>query len=87
MKNDLEPTKVLLAYEKVMKYGTPTEHGKRYEGIEALSDYDGYTVYMKGNGVELKLGFHNTYHLDYEQERLKEEFVKKVAALAKQDQE
>ncbi len=82
MKNDLESSKVLVAYEKIMEKGHPTEFGKLYEGIEAYSDYDGYTVYMKGNGVELKVGFHNTYHLDYEQEHLKELFVKKVLSIA-----
>ncbi|MBE8572828.1 DUF3081 family protein, partial [Vibrio sp. OPT46] len=35
------------------------------------------------NGVELKIGFHNTYHLEYDQEHLKESFLKKIATLAK----
>ncbi|GAA5647590.1 MULTISPECIES: DUF3081 domain-containing protein [Vibrio] len=83
MKNELDPTKVLQAYETVMSRGTPTEFGKMYEGIEAFSDYDGYNVYMRGNGVELKVGFHNTYHLEYDQEHLRDSFLKKVAMLAK----
>lgn len=66
MKNELDPTKILHAYEVIMERGTPTEFGKIYEGVEAFSDYDGYSVYMRGNGVELKIGFHNTYHLDYD---------------------
>ncbi|QTG98166.1 DUF3081 family protein, partial [Vibrio furnissii] len=53
MKNELDPAKILHAYEVVMEHGTPTEHGKIYEGIEAFADYDGYNVYMRGNGVEL----------------------------------
>lgn len=32
MKNDLDATKVLQAYECVMNNGTPTEFGKMYEG-------------------------------------------------------
>ena len=56
MKNELDPTKVLQAYETVMAKGTPTEYGKMYEGVEAFADYDGYNVYMRGNGVELKVG-------------------------------
>ena len=39
MKNELDPTKVLHAYETVMANGTPTEYGKMYEGVEAFSDY------------------------------------------------
>lgn len=83
MKNELDPSKVLQAYENVMNNGSPTEFGKIYEGVEAFSDYDGYNVFLRGNGVELKVGFHNTYHLEYEQEHLKETFLKKIAMLAK----
>ncbi|MEH0664394.1 DUF3081 domain-containing protein [Vibrio scophthalmi] len=83
MKNELDSTKVLQAYEMVMARGTPTEFGKMYEGVEAFSDYDGYNVFLRGNGVELKIGFHNTYHLEYDQEHLRDSFLKKVASLAK----
>ena len=47
------------------------EDGKLYEGICAFSDIDGYTVYLKGSGVLLRFGFHNTYHLDYQHEKNK----------------
>ena len=83
MKNQLDPGKIMQAYETVMSNGTPTDLGRIYQGIEAFADYDGYNVYMRGNGVELKVGFHNTYHLDYDQEHQKESFLKKVATLAK----
>ncbi len=45
MKNELDPSKVLQAYENVMNNGSPTEFGKIYEGVEAFSDYDGYNVF------------------------------------------
>ncbi|UGA56520.1 DUF3081 domain-containing protein [Vibrio sp. DW001] len=83
MKNELDPSKVLRAYEMVMNNGTPTEFGKMYEGLEAYSDYDGYNVFIRGNGVELKVGFHNTYHLEYDQEHLRDSFLKKVDTLSK----
>ncbi|GAL35086.1 DUF3081 domain-containing protein [Vibrio maritimus] len=83
MRNELDPNKILRAYDAVMENGTDTEFGKIYEGVEAYSDYDGYNVYMRGNGVELKVGFHNTYHLEYDQEHLRDSFLKKVAMLAK----
>ena len=81
MKNELNPTKILQAFEVIMEKGSPTEIGRIYGGVEAFSDYDGYNVYMRGNGVELQVGFHNTYHLDYEQEHLRESFLKKLNAL------
>ncbi|MFD2177226.1 DUF3081 family protein [Veronia pacifica] len=81
MKNDLNTATLLAAFEIVMENGEETEFGKRYEGIEASTDYDGYNIYLKGNGVELHIGFHNTYNLTYEQEHLKESFLKKIDAI------
>lgn len=83
MKNELETNQVLLAYEAIMTNGVATEFGKLYEGIEAYADYDGYNIFMRGNGVELQIGFHNTYHLFYEQEHLRDSFLKKLSMLAK----
>ena len=83
MRNDLDPNSILLAYECVMRNGSPTDLGKTYLGIEAFSDYDGYNVYLKGSGVELAIGFHNTYKLDYDQEQNKTSFLNKIATLAK----
>ncbi|WP_428772625.1 DUF3081 domain-containing protein [Vibrio sp.] len=83
MKNELDPTAILHAYETVMENGTPTELGKMYQGIEAFTDYDGYNIYMRGNGVELRMGFHNTYELNYDQEHLRDSFLSKIAQLHK----
>lgn len=81
MKNDLNPTKLLAAFEIIMANGEETEFGKKYQGIEAFTDYDGYNVYLKGNGVELHIGFHNTYELKYDQLHLRDTFLKKLDAL------
>ncbi|MFA0414815.1 DUF3081 domain-containing protein [Vibrio renipiscarius] len=83
MKNDLEPSLILRAYESIIRHGTQTERGKIYQGVEAYSDYDGYNVYLKSNGVELSVGFHNTYHFNYEQSYNKDSFISKIALLAK----
>ncbi|KXF82068.1 DUF3081 family protein [Enterovibrio coralii] len=83
MKNELNPAKLLAAFEVVMEKGEETEFGKIYEGVEAATDYDGYNVYLKGNGVELHIGFHNTYDLKYDQTHLRDSFLKKLDALVK----
>ena len=74
---------MLSAFEIIMKDGEKTDAGRRLEGIEASTDYDGYNVYLKGNGVELHIGFHNTYNLTYDHEHLKEKFMAKIDALTK----
>lgn len=78
MKNDLDISMLLRAFEIISESGEKTELGHRLDGVEAYTDYDGYTVFMSGNGVELSIGFHNTYNLDYEHEHLKDTFLKKL---------
>lgn len=78
MKNDIDGKQVLAVYERIIQRGEITEEGKYYMGLTALSDIDGYTVYLKGSGVTLRFGFHNTYHLDYEHDKHKDDFLKKI---------
>ncbi|WP_407333337.1 DUF3081 domain-containing protein [Enterovibrio sp. 27052020O] len=86
MKNELNPAKLLAAFEVIMAKGEKTEFGKHYRGVEASTDYDGYNVYLKGNGVELHIGFHNTYDLKYDQAHLKDSFLKKIDSLLQDEQ-
>lgn len=82
MKNELDNKVILTAYEKIIQYGDNHEDGKLYHGIHAFSDIDGYTIYLKGSGVFLRFGFHNAYHLDYQSEKNKDDFLQKVNFIA-----
>ncbi|WP_105169616.1 DUF3081 family protein [Pseudoalteromonas sp. T1lg23B] len=84
MKNELDSKTILSVYEYIQKHGEATEEGKLYGGITAFSDIDGYTVYFKGSGVLMRFGFHNTYHLDYEHEKHKDDFIRKIESIKKQ---
>ncbi|MFT6787210.1 MAG: hypothetical protein ACJAVX_000554 [Pseudoalteromonas rhizosphaerae] len=78
MKNDIEGKQILAVYEQIIQHGEINNEGKHYKGLTAFSDIDGYTIYLKGSGVLLRFGFHNTYHLDYEHEKHKDDFLKKL---------
>ncbi|MFC3033831.1 DUF3081 family protein [Pseudoalteromonas fenneropenaei] len=82
MKNELDSKTLLKVYEYIQQHGEEHEEGKYCQGLTAFSDFDGYNIYLKGNGVLLRFGFHNTYHLDYEHDKLKDAFLAKVAELA-----
>ncbi|GAP73575.1 MULTISPECIES: DUF3081 domain-containing protein [Pseudoalteromonas] len=84
MKNEIDSKTLLRVYEHIQKHGEQTDEGKFYEGLTAFSDVDGYTVYLQGSGVLMRFGFHNTYHLDYQSDKNKEDFIKKIEAIAKQ---
>ena len=82
MKNELDNKQILAVYERIIQKGEMTDEGKHYQGVTAYSDVDGYTVYLQGSGVELRFGFHNTYHLDYEHEKHKDDLLKKLYNIA-----
>ena len=84
MKNELDSRTVLAVFEQIQKQGEQKDEGKAYKGIVAFSDPDGYTVYLQGSGVLLRVGFHNTYDLEYDTEHSKEDFLAKVEAIAKE---
>ncbi|WP_440056517.1 DUF3081 domain-containing protein (plasmid) [Pseudoalteromonas sp. T1lg65] len=78
MKNELDSRFLLNVFEYIQQHGESTENGKFYEGVTAFSDPDGYTIYLQGSGVMLRSGFHNTYHLDYQHEKHKDDFINKL---------
>lgn len=84
MKNEIDGKQILAVYERIIQQGENTEGGKHYMGLTAFSDIDGYTIYLKGSGVLLRFGFHNTYHLDYEHDKHKDDFLKKLANIIDQ---
>ncbi|MDN3379852.1 MULTISPECIES: DUF3081 domain-containing protein [unclassified Pseudoalteromonas] len=79
MKNEIDGKQILAVYERIIQLGKNTDDGKHYMGLTAFSDIDGYTIYLKGSGVLLRFGFHNTYHLDYEHNKHKDDFLKKLS--------
>ncbi|TMO58347.1 DUF3081 family protein [Pseudoalteromonas aurantia] len=83
MKNDINSKTILSVFEFIQKYGEQTNDGKHYQGLTAFSDFDGYTVYLTGSGVMMRYGFHNTYHLDYEHDKQKHDFLSKVEQIHK----
>ncbi|MFC0119561.1 DUF3081 family protein [Pseudoalteromonas xiamenensis] len=75
MKNEIDSKTLLLVYEHIQLHGELVDEGKMLNGVTAFSDFDGYTLYLKTNGAQLRFGFHNTYHLDYEKEDQKLVFM------------
>ncbi|MCF2856040.1 DUF3081 domain-containing protein [Pseudoalteromonas sp. SMS1] len=82
MKNELSTTLVLKVYEHISQNGQQYDLGKQLDGVTAFSDPDGYTIYLKGSGVLLRFGFHNTYHFEYDKESQKQDFMKKLSQIA-----
>ncbi|MBQ4810689.1 hypothetical protein A7985_09590 [Pseudoalteromonas luteoviolacea] len=82
MKNELSTNLVLKVYEYIIQHGQDYDLGKQLDGVTAFSDPDGYTIYLKGSGVLLRFGFHNTYHFEYDKESQKDDFMRKLQQIA-----
>lgn len=83
MKNELDSKFVLGVFEKIRQSGTKTDKGHELEGVTAWSDFDGYTLYLEDNLVQLSWGFHNQYHYRYEQADHLEQFLTRLRHIHK----
>ncbi|MCA1766714.1 MAG: DUF3081 domain-containing protein [Idiomarina sp.] len=83
MKNELDNKLMLDAYEKIHTHGEARQGRHYLDGIEAYTDHDGYTVFLEGHGVKLTLQFHNSYHLDYDNERQYDQFIRALKNISK----
>jgi ABC-type xylose transport system substrate-binding protein len=71
-------------YELISKNGHPTTYGKALDGIEVTSDPEGYHLEFHSKGVEIVVGFHNTYKERWERKVDLDQFYKKADSLIKQ---
>jgi hypothetical protein len=78
MKNEIDSKFILSVFEKIRQNGETKGESYLLGGINAFSDFDGYTVFMEDANVKLRFGFHNQYHLDYEKDEHLQQFEKKL---------
>lgn len=81
MKNEVDSKFILAVFDKVTKNGEKIETGYLLDGVKAYTDYDGYTVYLEDALVQLRFGFHNQYHFEYEAQDHYDQFERKLKAI------
>ncbi|MGS2721803.1 DUF3081 domain-containing protein [Paraglaciecola aestuariivivens] len=82
MKNDIDSKFILNVFEKIRQQGEQKDGHYFLQGINAYTDFDGYTIFLEDALVQLRFGFHNQYHFDYAKEQDLEQFLKKLKAIA-----
>lgn len=78
MKNELDSRFVLAVFEKIREHGKQQDECHILDGIKAWTDFDGYTVFIEDAQVQLRFGFHNQYHFEYDKAEHLEQFEKKL---------
>ncbi len=81
MKNELDSKFVLRVFDKIRNHGTKQDDAYFLEGVTARTDFDGYTLYLSDALVSLSFGFHNQYHIDYQDHEHFEQFEKKLKTI------
>lgn len=82
MKNKIDISTALLAFDKVLQQGEKVEQGHTLSGITASSDFDGYTLVLQDKLSTLTIFFHNKYELEGPDNKAMERLIKNIEHLA-----
>ena len=77
----IDVKQALRVFDKITKNGEKTEEGWRYRGLTASTDFDGYTVFLRSQNVELTIFFHNKFTVDCKRSMDLEDFVDLLAKI------
>jgi hypothetical protein len=83
MKNEIDSKFVLSVFEKMRQHGEKQHQNYVLGGLEAFTDFDGYTLFIEDALVKLRFGFHNQYDFKYTKQEHFDQFIKKMSAIDK----
>lgn len=75
MKEKVDVRQALRVFQYVSDSGQPHPGGYRLDGVTASNEQDGYTVVLDDGKVCLRLGFHNSYSVDFDSRHDFNEFL------------
>ncbi|WP_066963903.1 DUF3081 family protein [Microbulbifer sp. Q7] len=71
----IDVKQALRVFDKITREGEKTAHGWQYRGLTASTDFDGYTVFLRSQTVELTIFFHNKFTVNCTKPTDLEDFV------------
>lgn len=83
MKNEWDSQFLLRVFDKIRRHGAPHQGSWMLEAVKGYTDFDGYTLFIEDANVQIQVGFHNQYHLNYESAEHKTQFEKKLKHIDK----
>lgn len=83
MKNSLDVRLLLQAFNIVTAKGQLNDGVYSLDSVEAFTDFDGYTCFLKYQQVMVTLMFHNKYQVDSPSEEALERFERRLNKLLK----
>ncbi|GDY24797.1 DUF3081 family protein [Agarivorans sp. Toyoura001] len=71
----------LRVYEKITRLGIKQGEGYLYQGLQASSDWDGYTIVLSNQQLDLSVFFHNKYQFSVHDDKAIDSFIKQLKHL------
>lgn len=78
MDRNINVRQALRVFQKVLDLGTPNGETTTYKQLDATSGYDGYTIVLSDECVNLTIFFHNKFALKYTSKRALYAFLGKL---------
>jgi len=79
--NTLTNRDFLSLFNLILSKGIKIESTYELSGIQAWSDFDGYTCWLSYKDLTITLLFHSKFDVDFEKKETFEEFYKKANSL------
>ncbi|MBY6189140.1 DUF3081 family protein [Microbulbifer agarilyticus] len=64
LEQKIDVKQALRVFNRVTKEGKKIDDGWQFHGLTASTDFDGYTVFLRTNRVELTIFFHNKFKVE-----------------------
>ncbi|MEH6558811.1 MAG: DUF3081 family protein [Oceanicoccus sp.] len=78
MDKKFDVAQALRVIAKVIDQGEKKDDEYYFNGLYASEGFDGYRVHLHDDYVKLDVDFHNTYNLDFSDQKVLELFLSKI---------
>ena len=78
MDTKIDIKRALRAFNIITRHGSKTLDGWTYDGIQAQTDHDGYTVTLASEQAQLTILFHNSHRFDFTNNKAARDFIKRI---------
>jgi hypothetical protein len=81
METKIDIKRALRVFNIITRRGSKTSDGWSFDGLDAQTDADGYTVTLSDPHNQLTIYFHNSHRFTFANKRGARDFIKRMAKI------
>lgn len=81
MKEAIDLRQSLRVFNKIINHGAKSGQESSLKGLHAATDFDGYTLHLHDDAVELYIYFHNSFRLQSPSKKALNNFLLRLQAI------